>query len=145
MIVLGVDPHGAKPYAFTVLLADGGAPIILAQGKGDLRSVDAIMETYVPDLVAVEDQYLSRNYKVAKALSQSAGKVLGAAELRKVRTTVVNVATWKARFGVAKGKGSHVAESVRRGGLDDDDVASSHLIALHAAMAEGAGDGQDEP
>lgn len=134
--VMGVDPHGAKPFAFTVL--EGRE--VVTQGKGDVRSLDMCMEVFKPDLVAVEDQYMAKNYKVAKMLSQSAGKALGVAELRGVKAVTVNVATWKARFKVLKGHGAHVPVSVALGGLEDDDLASSHLIALHAFEEAARGD-----
>lgn len=124
-----MDPHGSKPYAVTVL-EDGD---IQYQGKLSLGGLVEFMRAVTPDLVAVEDQYLSKNYKVAKLLSWSAGKVMGVSEILGVRCEVVNVATWKARFKVTRGKGSHLPVSVSMGGLDDDDLASSHLIAIYAA------------
>lgn len=133
MIILGIDPHVSKPYAMTLLNGDA----ILMQAKGDVKTLDVVLSAYKVDVVAVEDQYLNRNYSTAKGLSWSAGKVMGVAELRGVRVVVVNVASWKAYFHVMKG--GHVKASVLRRGLEDDDLASSHLIALYALEVEGDG------
>ena len=107
MKVLGVDPHSAKPYGWAVV-EDGR---LVSSGLADVKQLFGLMDSALfgrADLVAVEDQYLSRNYKVAKELSTSAGKALGAAELLDIPAVSVNVAKWKAAFNCSAGKGSHV-------------------------------------
>jgi len=126
MLVFAVDPHTAKPLALTVL-RDG---IIEYQIKLDLTALYDLAKGLNPDLIAVEDQYMSRNYKVAKGLSWAAGGVLGVAEILKIRSVVVNVATWKSKMGAQKG--THIIVSTDLGGVADDDLASSHLIAKYA-------------
>lgn len=139
MTVVGVDPHYAKPYAATVV-RDGE---ILLQCKCTLAHlyevVDDLRREVGPSnlLLAVEDQYMNKSYKVAKGLSWSAGKVLAVGELLGVPAQVVNVASWKSKMHAQKG--THVAASVDRGGLPDDDLASSHLIALYAVEYDGQG------
>lgn len=127
MTVVGVDPHYAKPLAYTILRDK----VIVYQGKCDLRTLFDLCNGIKPDLLAVEDQYMSKNYKVAKGLSWAAGGVLGVAELLGIKSMVVNVATWKSKMGAQKG--THVMVSKALGGAPDDDLASSHLIALYAA------------
>lgn len=136
MTVMGVDPHYAKPYAVTVVRDND----IILQAKCELRRLYDLIESLRGDgglLVAVEDQYMNKNFKVAKGLSWAAGKALGACELLGVESQVVNVASWKSKMGAQKG--THVAVSVARGGLPDDDLASSHLIALYAGEYDGQG------
>lgn len=124
--MFGCDPHYAKPLALTVL-RDG---IIEYQIKLDLDVLYTLVKGLKPDLIAVEDQYMSKNFKVAKGLSWAAGGVLGVAEILKIRSVVVNVATWKSKMGAQKG--THIPVSTNLGGIKDDDLASSHLIALYA-------------
>ena len=133
MRVLGVDPHGSKPYGWAVV-EDGR---LVQHGLADLQQLHGIMDSALigrADLVAVEDQYLANNYKVAKALSVSAGKALGAAELLGIEAVSVNVARWKAYFHCAKGRGSHVAAvSLELGvAVEGDDEASAAGIAYFA-------------
>ncbi len=125
-VIIGVDPHYAKPLSFTVLRGEE----IVAQSKGDIRTLDILLEAYHPDLVAVEDQYLNKNYNTAKKLAWVAGKVMGLCELRKIRCESVNVSTWKACFRVLRGGHEDVSKVL--GGIPDDDLASSHLIAAWA-------------
>jgi hypothetical protein len=130
MTFIGVDPHWAKPYAVTVLLENG---LIVRQDSCNLEFLYGLVKSAMSGgetVVAIEDQYMNKNYSVAKKLSWSAGKVMGAAELAGALTVTVNVATWKARMGAQKGR--HVEVSVSMGGAPDDDLASSHLIAEHA-------------
>jgi Holliday junction resolvasome RuvABC endonuclease subunit len=133
LTVFGVDPHTAKPLALTVV-RDGA---VAYQAKVDLRQLYDLAAGLRPDLLAVEDQYMSKNYKVAKGLSWAAGGVLGVGELLGIPTQVVNVATWKSKMGAQKG--THVVASTLRGGAADDDLASSHLIALYAEQYDGQG------
>ncbi len=133
MKVLGVDPHSAKPYGWALLEDD--KPI--QYGKANLISIQAIMDLNKLDLVAIEDQYLARNFKVTKSLSLSAGKVLGLAEVRGIKTVSVNVAKWKAAFHCIEGKGSHiqaVTMALRKyiQGNPDDDEASAIGIGWYA-------------
>jgi hypothetical protein len=87
-------------------------------------------------VVAIEDQYMAKNYKVAKSLSWSAGRVMGVSELAGVRFVVVNVATWKAAMRAQKG--THVARAAEIfGGEYEDDEASAVLIAAYAAGVKG--------
>jgi Holliday junction resolvasome RuvABC endonuclease subunit len=107
MKVLGVDPHSVKPYGWA-FIEDGR---LVSSGLANIKQLFGLMDSALfgkVDLVAVEDQYLSRNYKVAKELSTSAGKALGAAELLDIPAVSVNVAKWKAAFRCSGGKGSHV-------------------------------------
>jgi len=127
MTFIGVDPHWAKPYAVTILV-DG---VITKQVLCEITYLHSlIQECYRADpetVVAVEDQYMNKNYNTAKKLSWSAGKVMGVAELVGAVCTPVNVASWKAKMKAQKGL--HVEVSVLLGGTAHDDLASSHLIA----------------
>ena len=109
-------------------------------GKADLIGIQSMIDLFKPVLVAVEDQYLAKNFKVTKSLSLSAGKVLGLAEVRGIKTASVNVAKWKAAFHCSEGRGSHiqaVTMALRRYILGDpnDDEASAIGIGWYA-MAE---------
>ena len=133
MVVLGIDPHSVKPYGWAILEDD--KPMIY--GKASLLEIQTIIDIYEPDLVAIEDQYLARNFKTTKALSLSAGKVLGLAEVRGIKTVSVNVARWKAAFHCTEGKGSHiqaVTMALRKyiRGNPDDDEASAIGIGWYA-------------
>ena len=134
MKVLGIDPHSAKPYGWAVI--DEGK--LMSYGLASLRDLYSLMKEYKPDLVAVEDQYLARNYLTAKSLSISAGKVLGAAELLGIKTVSVNVAQWKAAFHCTGGGGAHqmavsmVLLDSKLGELLGDDEASAAGIAWYA-------------
>jgi len=134
--VLGVDPHGSKPYGFAILDREGDlAPTVYLSGLCMLDTIASMIREFKPDLVAVEDQYMARNYKVAKALSWSAGKVMGAAELAGVPFRVVNVASWKAHMRAQKG--THVARASELfGGAFEDDEASAALMAAYAMETE---------
>lgn len=128
MKVLGIDPHSAKPYGWA-LVVDGR---LERHGTGGLAEVQSLIGPHL-DLVAIEDQYLNRSFKVSKALSISAGKVYGVAELAGVPTATVNVASWKSAFGCSKGGGTHVhAVSLAVGEELPDDEASAAGIALYA-------------
>lgn len=131
MTFVGVDPHWAKPYAVTAV---AGCGKILLQAKCELASLYRVLEDLRragdEPVLAVEDQYMAKNYNVAKKLSWSAGKAMGVAELLGLPCVTVNVATWKARMRAQKGR--HVEVSEALGGVPDDDLASSHLIAEHA-------------
>lgn len=130
MIVLGIDPHTAKPYGWALVDSISGG--LVSFGTGSLLEVQAVIAGHGPGLVAVEDQYMNRNYKVAKGLSWSAGKVMGIAEAAGVVHVTVNVATWKSKMHAQKG--THVAVVRQRFGVDaSDDEASAILIAAYAA------------
>ena len=127
MTILGVDPHSAKPYGYAVL--DGER--VVRAGECSLIALQRILLESKVDLVAVEDQYMAKNYRVAKALSWSAGKVMALAELSGTRCAVVNVATWKSKMRAQKG--THEARAEELFGMRwSDDVASAVLIAAYA-------------
>lgn len=126
-MTLGIDPHSAKPYGYA--LYERG--VVVQYGCATLVEVHALMGAYDLDLVAIEDQYMNRNYKVAKALSVSAGKVAGLAEVAGVRVAFANVASWKSKAGAQGGR--HVEVVRERYGLEaSDDEASAILIAEYA-------------
>lgn len=139
MRVLGVDPHSAKPYGLAVLETSGSQGFnLLWHGEGDLFFVNNLlldtMQLFIPapiNFVAIEDQYLNRNFKVSKALSWSAGMVAGLATIAGIRHAFVNVATWKSKTGAAGGR--HVEVVRDRYEVEaSDDAASAILIAEYA-------------
>lgn len=130
MIIMGIDPASSKPYAFSAINQEE----IFMQGKSDLKGFVSAIKLCKPDLIAIEDQYFSKNYKTAKGLSWSTGKIMGIAEIMNIPYKIINVATWKGYFGLLKKghiKNNHIEKSVSLGGQNDDDLASSHLIALY--------------
>jgi Holliday junction resolvasome RuvABC endonuclease subunit len=138
MRVLGIDPHGAKPYGFAILDREDGLPYsrVFLSGLCDLGVLYGMIREFKPDVVAIEDQYMNKNYKVAKSLSWSAGKVMGAAELAHTEWMVVNVATWKSVMQAQKG--THIARAAELfGGKFEDDEASAVLIAAYAIGQKG--------
>jgi Holliday junction resolvasome RuvABC endonuclease subunit len=132
MRVLGIDPHSAKPYGWAVVVDGKLGPF----GFAYVKQLFGIMNSPLIgklDLVAVEDQYLNKNYNTAKTLSWAAGKALGLAEILDIPTVSVNVAKWKAAFHCMEGGGSHIrAVSMALERELSDDEASAAGIAWYA-------------
>lgn len=136
MTAMGVDPHASRPYSYAVVV-DGK---LMQYGDADICGIAEAIEMCHPDLVAVEDQYLFKNYDAAKKLSWAAGKVIGVCELYSLQCAVVNVASWKARFKVTNLHGKALAEAALAevlGGQPkpdhfSEDQGCASLIALFA-------------
>jgi hypothetical protein len=95
-MILGVDPHSAKPFSWALLRVDlqMGPPIKLIKwSTGNLIALKVAM--LGADEVVIEDQFLNKNYRTARELSKAAGEVSGIAKLQKLQVTWMNPATWR--------------------------------------------------
>lgn len=128
MRVMGVDPACSKPIAWAVV--ENG--VLMYSGRGTVIDLyGALRRDVEVKLVAVEDQYLFKNYKTAKKLSWAAGEAMGAAKIAGVRVAVANVSAWKAKMESPQGE--HVERAFKLLGVElQDDEASAALIALYA-------------
>ena len=128
MKILGIDPHCTKPYGYA-LLEDGD---IVCFGESTLQNMWENLHIWDIDLVAVEDQYMAKNYNTAKRLSWSAGKIMGLAEVLGIPFVDINVATWKSKMKAQKGV--HIERVREIFGIEvSDDEASAILIAKYAS------------
>jgi crossover junction endodeoxyribonuclease RuvC len=95
MIVLGIDP-GLANTGFGVVTRRGGRFVALDGGVMETRpraatearlaslldQVDALLQRYAPDAVAVEDLFFGQNARSAFAVGQARGVVMAAAGRR---------------------------------------------------------------
>ena len=131
MRVMGVDPSTAKPLGISLVTE---RLTVEHSGLFALEEVYNLMKEWKPDLVVVEDQYLSFNYNTAKKLAWCAGKIMGIALVLGVPCEVINVAHWKkvmnCRPKDKKDKAAHIRRCTEIFGEEyKDDVASAILIA----------------
>ena len=150
LVVVGVDPHAAKPYSWAAWRRDGRSETLLLARYGALVELYGDVKTRFThlggcSLVAVEDQFMSRNYKVAKQLSWAAGKVAGAMEILGCPYEFVNVAKWQSYFGFAgKSKDRHLWQEAKKScgsqwrdcWEGNEDVGAAILIGLYALRIE---------
>lgn len=131
MRVMGVDPSTAKPLGISLVTE---RLTVEYSGLFALEEIYGLMKEWKPDLVVVEDQYLSFNYNTAKKLAWCAGKIMGMALVLGVPCEVMNVAHWKKIMRCTpkdkKDKGIHIRRCTEIFGEEyEDDVASAILIA----------------
>lgn len=131
MRVMGVDPSTAKPLGISLVTE---RLTIEHSGLFALEEIYNLMKEWKPDLVVVEDQYLSFNYNTAKKLSWCTGKIMGIALVLGIPCEVMNIAHWKkimnCRPTDKKDKTAHIRRCTEIFGEEyKDDVASAILIA----------------
>lgn len=131
MRVMGVDPSTAKPLGVSLV---NERLTVEHSGLFALKEVYDLMREWKPDLVVIEDQYLSFNYSTAKKLSWCTGKIMGMALVLDIPCEVINVAHWKKVMQCTpkdkKDKVAHVRRCTKIFGKEyEDDVASAILIA----------------
>lgn len=131
MKVMGVDPSTAKPLGISLITE---RLTVEHSGLFALEEVYNLMKEWKPDLVVIEDQYLSFNYNTAKKLAWCAGKIMGIALVLGVPCEVINVAHWKKIMDCRpinkKDKIAHIRRCAEIFGEEyQDDVASAILIA----------------
>ena len=131
MRVMGVDPSTAKPLGISLVTE---RLTVEHSGLFALEEVYNLMKEWKPDLVVVEDQYLSFNYNTAKKLAWCAGKIMGIALVLGIPCEVMNVAHWKKIMKCTpkgkKDKSVHIRRCAEIFGEEHrDDVASAILIA----------------
>ena len=131
MRVMGVDPSTAKPLGISLVTE---RLTVEHSGLFALKEVYDLMRQWKPDLVVVEDQYLSFNYNTAKKLAWCAGKIMGIALVLDIPCEVINVAHWKKIMKCTpkdkKDKSAHIRRCAEIFGEEyKDDVASAILIA----------------
>lgn len=133
MRVLGVDPSTAKPLG--VALLNGESTVVEYSGLSALEEFYKLLVDKKPDLVVIEDQYLSFNFKTAKKLAWCAGQIMGMALVAGIPYKIINVAHWKSVMKCVpkdkKDKKAHVRKCQEIFNCEyQDDVASAILIAL---------------
>lgn len=131
MKVMGVDPSTAKPLGISLITE---RLTVEHSGLFVLEEVYNLMKEWKPDLVVIEDQYLSFNYNTAKKLAWCAGKIMGIALVLDIPCKVMNVAHWKKLMNCKpkdkKDKSAHIRRCTEIFGEEyEDDVASAILIA----------------
>lgn len=131
MRVMGVDPSTAKPLGISLVTE---RLTVEHSGLFALEEVYNLMKEWKPDLVVIEDQYLSFNYNTAKKLAWCAGKIMGIALVLDIPCEVMNVAHWKKIMKCTpkdkKDKSAHIRRCTEIFGEEyKDDVASAILIA----------------
>ena len=105
MIVIGIDPHSAKPYAISVF--EDGVFLESFETSDTIDLYDVMNTNFMHSdvTVVIEDQYMNRNYDTAKKLSISAGVARGIALLVGCKADIMNVATWQSVVGIKFEKG----------------------------------------
>lgn len=131
MRVMGVDPSIAKPLGISLVTE---RLTVEHSGLFALEEVYNLMKEWKPDLVVIEDQYLSFNYNTAKKLAWCAGKIMGIALVLDIPCEVMNVAHWKKIMQCTpkdkKDKKAHIRRCIEIFREEyKDDVASAILIA----------------
>lgn len=131
MRVMGVDPSTAKPLGIALVTE---RLTVEHSGLFALEDFKGLLEEWKPDLVVIEDQYLSFNYNTAKKLAWCAGKIMGISLIAGIPCEVMNVAHWKkimdCRPQDKKDKTAHIRRCTQIFGEEyKDDVASAILIA----------------
>ena len=131
MRVMGVDPSTAKPLGISLITE---RLTIEHSGLFALEEIYDLMRQWKPDLVVIEDQYLSFNYNTAKRLAWCAGKSRGIGLVLGISCEVMNVAHWKKIMKCMpkdkKDKSAHIRRCTEIFGEEyGDDVASAILIA----------------
>jgi Holliday junction resolvasome RuvABC endonuclease subunit len=131
MRVMGVDPSTAKPLGISLVTE---RLTVEHSGLFALEEVFNLIQEWKPDIIVVEDQYLSFNYNTAKKLAWCAGKIMGIALIAGVTCEVMNVAHWKkimnCRPTDKKDKTAHIRRCTETFKKEyEDDVASAILIA----------------
>jgi len=112
VLLLAVDPGRSAGYAFYLFQLDNRASASLVF-SGQVENitglvmydiieyqVDKYKKLYpgITFLMAVEDQYLSRNVKSMKSLARNAGRWVGVAEVFGFRAVVVNPKVWQSKI-----------------------------------------------
>ena len=133
MRILGVDPATFKPLGIA-LVSNGERLTVEYSGLCSYLDIPDIIKKCRPDLVVIEDQYMSRNYNTAKKLSWSAGKIMGICAIMRVPNCTMNVAHWKKIMKAQKTDKKDNTAHIRRcaeifGQEYHDDVSSAILIA----------------
>lgn len=140
-MLMAVDPGVSKPHAFSIWK------------NGEVHRIGFIsnmfeLESTLEDikLVAIEDQYLSLNYKTSKQLSFECGKIAGLCELRGINYKIINVAKWQNYFKLFKSIDKSVKGNAKKSvkeqiikayarnfmsGIDDIDLAAAVLIGAY--------------
>lgn len=129
--IMGVDPSIAKPLGISLVTE---RLTVEHSGLFALEEIPNLMKEWKPDLVVVEDQYLSFNYNTAKKLAWCAGKIMGIALFLGVPCEIMNVAHWKKIMSCQpkdkKDKTAHIRRCTEIFREEyEDDVASAILIA----------------
>lgn len=128
---MGVDPSIAKPLGISLVTE---RLTVEHSGLFALEEVYGLMKEWKPNLIVVEDQYLSFNYNTAKKLAWCAGKIMGIALVLGIPCEVMNVAHWKKVMQCTpkdkKDKTAHIRRCTEIFGEEyEDDVSSAILIA----------------
>lgn len=128
---MGVDPSTAKPLGISFMTE---RLTVEHSGLFVLEEIYGLMKEWKPDLVVIEDQYLSSNYNTAKKLAWCAGKIMGIALILGIPCEVMNVAHWKKIMNCRpinkKDKTAHIRRCAEIFGKEyEDDISSAILIA----------------
>ena len=131
MRIMGVDPSTAKPLGISLI---NERLTVEHSGLFALEEIYDLIKEWKPDLVVIEDQYLSFNYNTAKKLAWCAGKIMGICLVLGIPYEVINVAHWKKIMQCTpkdkKDKKAHIRRCTELFGEEyQDDVASAILIA----------------
>lgn len=119
MIAFGIDP-GTRRIGYGVVECNGPETIFLDAGLLEIRTdndvaaleeakrgLDALIEKYKPDVVAIERLFFAKNTKTALAVAQARGVILLATKERGVRIkeyTPNEVKSGVAGYGLADKK-----------------------------------------
>ncbi|MGM0442884.1 MAG: crossover junction endodeoxyribonuclease RuvC [Fibrobacterota bacterium] len=149
MIIVGVDP-GTRSTGFGVLRAQGARirceeyGIIRTDAKKDMSrrlheiylSLQSILVTWEPDLVAVEKAFMGKNVQSALKLGQARGVILLAAQESGARIAeFAPTAVKKSVVGSGRAEKGQVEFMVRRLlGLSDRKIRDDAFDALGIAL-----------
>lgn len=138
-MIISIDPSKTKGYGYAVW----DKSRVIECGKFvTIQKWMQLVTKYKPEITYIEDQYLYKNFKTAKFLIISVGRLIGILDLKGLPHQLINPATWQSRLGIldyASGEKYSVKKRKRSEkvismanifvNVSDDDVACAVLIA----------------